>query len=60
MLDKKTEQVIINFLVKVKKTTTEMFNLLNEVYGENTLSRAHVSEWCKRLSEGRQAVEDDE
>jgi hypothetical protein len=46
-------------LVKVKKNATEMFNLLHEVYGENTLSRAHVFEWCKSLLEGRKDVEDD-
>jgi hypothetical protein len=37
-----------------------MYQLLCEVYGEDTLSRAHVFEWLKRLLGGREHVEDDE
>jgi len=37
-----------------------MLNLLCEVYGENTLSRAYVFEWHKRFSEARENVEYDE
>jgi len=33
--------------------------LLCEAYGENALSRAHVFEWHKRFSEGREDVEHD-
>jgi hypothetical protein len=36
-----------------------MFNLLREAYGENTVSRAHLSEWHKMVSEGRDAMEDE-
>jgi hypothetical protein len=45
--------------VKLKKTATEMLNLLCEAYGENTLSRACVFELHKRFSEGREDVADD-
>jgi hypothetical protein len=45
--------------VKLKKTATEMFSVSHEAYGENTLSRAHVFEWHKRFSEGREAMEYD-
>jgi hypothetical protein len=34
--------------------------MLREVYEENTLSRAHVFEWHKKFSVGREDVEDDE
>jgi hypothetical protein len=44
--------------VKLKKTATETFSLLHEAYGENTLSRARVLIWHKRISEGREDVED--
>jgi hypothetical protein len=44
--------------VKLKKAATEIFNLLCEAYGENTLSRAHVFEWHKRFSEGRENAEE--
>jgi hypothetical protein len=37
--------------VKRKQTAIETFSLLHEAYGENTLSRAAVSEWHKRFSE---------
>jgi hypothetical protein len=36
------------------------FNLLCEANGENILSRAHVFEWHKMFSEGRDDVEDGE
>jgi hypothetical protein len=42
------------------RTAIEIFNLLHEVYGGNTLSRAHVFEWHKRFSEGREDVEANE
>jgi hypothetical protein len=34
--------------------------MLQEAYRENSLSRAHVFEWHKRFSEGREDVEGDE
>jgi len=46
--------------LKLKETATEAFSLLCEVYTENTLSRDHMFEWHKRLSEGREDVEDDD
>jgi hypothetical protein len=46
--------------MKLKKTATAMFSLLCEAYGENTLSRVHVSEGHRRFSEGREDVEIDE
>jgi hypothetical protein len=60
MLDKNIEQrVNIKFLMKFNKPDTETLNLLRETYGENALWRARVFEWCKRFSEGREAVEDE-
>jgi hypothetical protein len=47
MLDCKSEQVNIMFLVKLKKSVTEIFQLLNEAYGEDCMSCAHVFEWHK-------------
>jgi hypothetical protein len=61
MLDKEIEQRInIKFLVKLKETATETFDLLRQAYGENTLSKARVFELHKRFSEGREDVEGDE
>jgi hypothetical protein len=61
MVDKEIEQrVNIKFLVKLKKTATETFIVLREVYGKDALSRARVFAWHKRFSEGREDVEDEE
>jgi hypothetical protein len=61
MSDCKSEQrVNIKFLVKLKKSATETFQLLTEAYGEDCISRARVFEWHKRFSEGRESVKDDD
>jgi len=45
-IDCKSERrVNIKFVVKVKKSAMETFQLLTEAYGENCLSCAHVFEW---------------
>jgi len=60
MSDCKSERVNIKFLVKLKKSVTETFQLLTEAYGEDCMSRARVFEWHKRLLEGRESVKDDD
>jgi hypothetical protein len=34
----------------------ETLKLLTEAYGEDCMSRPHVSEWHKQFSEGRESV----
>jgi hypothetical protein len=58
MSDCKSERVNIKFLVKLKKSATETFQLLTEAYDEDLMSRARVFEWHKRFSEGRESVKD--
>jgi hypothetical protein len=58
MLDKKIDQQVIKFLMKLKKPAPEVFNLC-KVYGENTLSGASECEQHKRFSKGKD-MEDDE
>jgi len=60
MLDYRSEQVNIKFLVKLKKSSTETFQLLTEAYSEDCMSRAHVFEWHRQFSEGRESVKDDD
>jgi len=60
MSDCKSERVNIRFLVKLKKSATETFQLLAEAYGEDCMSRARVFEWHKRFSEGRESMKDDD
>lgn len=58
--NKKMEQRInLKFLVKLRKSPTECFKLLKEVYGKDVMSRARVFEWHKRFKSGREEVEDD-
>jgi len=38
----------------------ETFQLLTEAYNEDCMSRAHVFEWHKRFSEGKQSLKDDD
>ena len=49
----------IKFLVKLGKTATETLSMLNDLYGDETMSRARVFEWHKRFASGRDDVDDD-
>ena len=53
------QRINLKFLVRLGKTSTETFNLLQEVYGDATMSRTRIFEWHKRFREGREDVEDD-
>ena len=53
------QRINLNFLVRLGKTPTETFNLLQEVYEDATMSRTRIFEWHKRFREGREDVEDD-
>ncbi|KAJ8939666.1 hypothetical protein NQ318_006188 [Aromia moschata] len=59
-LDKPMEQrVNLKFLVKLGRTFTEAYAMLQEVYGKEFLSRTQVFEWFKRFKEGRETTEAD-
>ena len=49
----------IGFLVHLGKTPTEALKLLQEVYGDDTMSRTHLFEWHSRCIKGREEVKDD-
>ena len=49
----------LKFLVRLGKTPTEALGLLQQVYGNEAMSRCRVFEWHKRFKEGREDVEDD-
>ena len=44
---------------RLGKTTTETLKLLQEVYGDDTMSRTRLFEWHRRFKEGREQMEDD-
>ena len=53
------QRINLKFLVKLRKTLTECFKLLPEVYGEDVMSGTQIFEWHKRFEKGREEVEDD-
>ena len=56
---KMKQQINLKFLVKYKKSQTECFKLLNEVYGDDVMSTTRVFERYKCFESGRDEVEDD-
>ena len=54
------QRINLKFLAKLGKTTSESFALLQQVYKEETMSRARAFEWHKRFREGREECEDDQ
>ena len=53
------QRINLKFLVSLGKTPTEALNFLQEVYGDDTMSRTRIYEWHRRFKEGREEVEDD-
>ena len=49
----------LKFLAKLGKTHSESFAMLQQLYGEETMSRTRAFDWHKRFKEGREEVEDD-
>ena len=45
--------------MKLKKTPTECFKLLKEVYGEDVMLRMQIFQWNKRFEKGCEEVEND-
>ena len=52
------QQINLKFIVRFGKTPTEALKLLQEVYGDDTMSRTRLFEWHRRFEEGREEVED--
>ena len=53
------KRINLKFLVRRGKTPTEALKLLQEVYGDDTMSITRLFEWHRRFREGRKEVEDD-
>jgi len=60
MSDCKSERVNITFLIKLKKSAIETFQLLTEACDEDCMSCARVFEWHKRFLEGRESLKGDD
>ena len=53
------QHINLKFLVKLGKGPTDCLKLLQEVYGEATMSHVHLFEWHKCFTSGCKEVEDD-
>jgi hypothetical protein len=59
-MDGKIKQcVCIKFCVKLSKSATETTEILQEVFGEHSLSQTLVSEWHSSFKADRVSFEDD-
>ena len=56
----KEQRFAVKFCVKLGKSTTETFAMLNMVYGDVAMKRATCFRWHKRFDNVRLFVEDDE
>ena len=56
----KEQQFAVKFCVKLGKSTTETFAMLNTAYGDVVMKQATCFRWHRRFKNGRQSVEDDE
>ena len=43
------QRITLKFLVRLGKTPTEALKLLQEVYGDDTMSRTRVFDWLRRF-----------
>ena len=53
------QHINLKFLVKLRKSPTDCFKLLKEVYGKDVMSRPQVFERHKCFKRGCKEVEDD-
>ena len=59
MKDLEEQSVCVKFCIKLGKTFTETFQMLQRAYGEDCLSRTQCHEWYQRFKYGRTSIEDD-
>ena len=54
------QRINLKVLAKLGKTPSELFGLLQQVYKEEAMSRAHAFEWHKQFRESQEECEDDQ
>ena len=59
MKDLEEQRVCVKFCFKLGKTFTETFQIYQQAYGEDCLSRTQCHAWYQRFKLGRTSVEDD-
>ncbi|XP_014483093.1 PREDICTED: putative uncharacterized protein FLJ37770 [Dinoponera quadriceps] len=53
------QRYAIQFCVKLKKTPLETFEMLQEAFGDDCLSRSQSNRWHKMFQDGREEVADE-
>jgi len=59
MCESTEQRICIKFCFIIRKTATEMFQLLQQAYGEDAMGRTQVFDWFRRFKEGRTSAEND-
>ena len=59
MKDFEEQRFYVKFCFKLGKTFTETFQMLQQAYGEDCLSRTQCYEWYQRFKSGGTSIEDD-
>jgi transposase len=54
------QRAAIKFYFELGKSAAKTYELLQKVYGSDSLSRSMTFEWFKRFREGQESLEDDE
>ena len=56
----KDQRIAVKFCVKLGKSATETFAMLNTTYGDVATKRTACFKWHERFKGGRQSIDDDE
>jgi len=59
MKDLEEQRVCVKFCLKLGKTFTETFQMLQQAYGEDCLSHTQCYEWYQCFKSGRTSIKDD-
>jgi len=60
MDQRKEQRVCIKFCASLGKSATETLEMIQQGFGDQSLSRAQVFQWHARFKTGRISVDDDE
>ncbi|XP_076324799.1 protein GVQW3-like isoform X1 [Tachypleus tridentatus] len=60
MNDLKEQRLAVKFCVKLGKSATETFGMLNTAYGDVAMKRTAYFKWHERFRDGLQSIEGDE
>ena len=58
MMDLEEQRFCVKFCFKLGKTFTETFQMLQQAYGEDCLSRTQCHEWHQRFKSSRTSIDD--